>query len=232
MRLLRIAVAAAGLAIVPGVRAQITSPLYHDELDRKINLAINSLRGYWLTEFSRLAPNKPYVQIDRVYPYDTLNIVDPTGRCGPRGLNAFYCPSGDAILYERPHFMGSLLNRVGDFSVAVVLAHEWGHGIQQRLASTRPRRANAMDYELEADCFAGSWAKYVDEEDPSLRLEDGDLDEAVLGVFGSRDPSWLVWADPRAHGSGLQRVEAFLAGYRGGATRCLGPMPPPFRRRG
>ena len=232
MRLLRRAVAAAGLAIVPSVRAQITSPLYHEELDQKINLAILSLRGYWQTEFPRLAPNKKYVQIERVYPYDTLNIVDPTGSCRPKGLNAFYCPAGDAILYERPHLMRALLSGVGDFSVGVVLAHEWGHGIQQRLASNRLARANAIDYELEADCFAGSWAKYVDEEDSSLRLEDGDLDEAVLGMFSFRDPSWIVWADPRAHGSGLQRVEAFLAGYRGGARRCLGPMPPPFRRRG
>ena len=225
------ALAAFGLAIGHVAAAQISSPLYSTELDSKVNLAVLSLQGFWLREFPRLAPTLPYTQMQKIYSYDTTRVVDPTGRCQVGGLNAFYCPAGDAIFYEGPHFMQPMLTRSGDFAVAVVMAHEWGHAIQRRLAPTRAPRKLHIDDELEADCFAGAWSKYVDEEDTSSRLEDGDLDEAVIGLFGARDPTWLHWMDPRAHGTALQRIEAFLLGYRNGSKRCLGQMPPEFHRR-
>jgi hypothetical protein len=52
-------------------------------------------------------------------------------------------------------------------------------------------------------------------------LEEGDLDEAGTGLFKSGDPKGTHWFNPQAHGKPLQRVEAFLLGYRQGMAACL-----------
>ena len=75
--------------------------------------------------------------------------------------------------------------------------------------------------ELQADCFAGAWARWT--ADRGL-LEAGDLDEATLAVFLARDLPGTPWTDPQAHGSGFERTRAFGDGFEGGARTCY-PAP-------
>ena len=132
--------------------------------------------------------------------------------------NAFYCSDGDFIAWDEtgliiPYYVGA-----GDFAAAFVLAHEFGHAMQQRL----PRQEElGVLRELQADCFAGAWARSVQEEGS---LDDGDLDEATLAVFSARDLPGTEFTDAAAHGTGFERTRAFSDGYEEGPTGCY-PAP-------
>jgi predicted metalloprotease len=77
--------------------------------------------------------------------------------------------------------------------------------------------------ELQADCFAGAWTAGVDAgESEFLALQPGDLDEAMAGYLLFRDPPGTAPADPEAHGSAFDRVNAFREGFAGGPSACAG----------
>ncbi|MCJ7726395.1 MAG: neutral zinc metallopeptidase, partial [Acidimicrobiia bacterium] len=105
----------------------------------------------------------------------------------------------------------------GDFAVALVLAHEWGHAVQARGSIG----GLGIMLELQADCFAGAWAGHVSAgESDLLALQPGDLDEAMAGYLLFRDPPGPSPGEPDAHGSAFDRVNAFQDGFFGGATAC------------
>lgn len=146
--------------------------------------------------------------------------------CGPEPLpleayeeNAFYCHPGDFVAWDAEVLIPGLYTEFGDFSVALVLAHEWGHAIQARAVVSGP----TIMTELQADCFAGAWAGAVEGGSSDLLvLEPGDLDEAMAGYLLFRDPPGTSPADPDAHGSAFDRVNAFQDGFLNGPDRCRG----------
>lgn len=142
-------------------------------------------------------------------------------RCGRQEApanNAFYCPAGDFIAWDESGLVIPYYVRGGDFAASFVLAHEFGHAMQARL----PRQEDVgVVRELQADCFAGAWSRWVS--DQGL-LEAGDLDEATLAVFSARDVPGTSWTDPAAHGSGFQRARAFGDGVEAGVQTCY-PAP-------
>ena len=72
--------------------------------------------------------------------------------------NAFYCSAGDFVAWDEQTLLPKLRDQFGDFAVALVLAHEWGHAIQARTDT----RLNATVYlEMQADCFAGAWTRHI-----------------------------------------------------------------------
>jgi predicted metalloprotease len=99
-----------------------------------------------------------------------------------------------------------------------VLAHEFGHAMQARLAD---QEAPGILNELQADCFAGAWSR--DTQEAGL-LSEGDLDEATLAVFSARDVPGTDFTDPAAHGNGFERTRAFTDGYDEGPQACY-PAP-------
>ena len=106
----------------------------------------------------------------------------------------------------------------GDFAASFVLAHEFGHAMQVRLPRQEPL---GVLRELQADCFAGAWSRWVSQQ---RLLDAGDLDEATLAVFIARDVPGTPWTDPAAHGSGFERTRAFGDGFESGAKSCY-PAP-------
>ena len=128
--------------------------------------------------------------------------------------NAFYCPAGDFIAWDESGLLIPYYVQAGDFAAAFVLAHEFGHAMQARLARQEPLTVLS---ELQADCFAGAWARHVQEQG---QLEAGDLDEATLAVFSARDLPGTDFTDPRAHGTGFERTRAFTDGYEDGPRAC------------
>ena len=66
--------------------------------------------------------------------------------------NAFYCPARDIVAWDRKILLRSCKERFGDFLVAMVLAHEWGHAIQKR---TKLPSDRTIVVETQADCYAG-----------------------------------------------------------------------------
>jgi predicted metalloprotease len=144
--------------------------------------------------------------------------------CGPAssGFWGFYCPP-DQTLYLEEALLLQLMDQV-DFAAAFVIAHEWAHHIQTVVGFQRTTTPDAwaelysIELELMADCFSGAWAY---DADVRGRLETDDVEEAMAFTIDRLgDPASINAYDPQAHGSGEQRVEAFMNGYKEGFSGC------------
>ncbi|RBY96793.1 hypothetical protein DQ237_08305 [Blastococcus sp. TF02-8] len=130
--------------------------------------------------------------------------------------NAFYDPVCDSIAYDRT-LLQELSDDYGRFLVPVVMAHEFGHAMQNRFGFAS---RNIID-ETQADCFAGAWTRWVaDGEATHLSLREPELDDVVGGFLLLRDDVGTDPGDPAAHGSFFDRVSAFYEGYESGLDTC------------
>jgi predicted metalloprotease len=135
---------------------------------------------------------------------------------------AFYCVIDEKIYYSA-EFRTLIENQIGDFAWVIVVAHEWGHHIQAKLGfdlGVVPDRAGEVapvELEQQADCLAGAYA--IDAE-LSGWLDPGDIEEALTITEISGDPPGTAWNDPRAHGTGDVRIDAFMTGYTAGIAGC------------
>ena len=173
---------------------------------------------------------------------------------------AAYC-SGDDTIYISEKFATDIYNgaldqalpgssqgygrTVGDFSVAYIVAHEYGHEVQDELGLFQKygQQLPTMAFELQADCYAGTWAKSAYKEN---RLEDGDVQEALDAALAVGD---FDATNPSHHGTPEQREEAWNSGFEsgdpsscsryldpanlgdGGAARSRSPVPATRRSR-
>jgi uncharacterized protein len=172
----------------------------------------------------------------------------PTGGCGTgsSAMGPFYCPADQRVYIDLGFFdeLASRFGAAGDFAQAYVIAHEVGHHVQNELGiSAEVRRLEQEDpgsaagadglsvrTELQADCLAGVWAHSRYERgqaDPTKRLDDGDIDEALAAAAGVGDDSIQEAATGRAdpdsftHGTARQRARWFKRGYdTGNSERC------------
>ena len=161
----------------------------------------------------------------------------PTG-CG-RGeaaMGPFYCPTDRRVYLDMSFFnvMSQRLGAPGQFAQAYVVAHEVGHHVQNLLGITdkvdaaRQRssevQANAVSVrvELQADCFAGVWAK-LSQAQQGWRLEQGDIETALNAASQIGDDNLqrkargTVVPDSFTHGSSAQRVGWFKRGFESGS---------------
>ncbi len=133
--------------------------------------------------------------------------------------NAFFCPSADLIAWDDVNLIPGLYGEFGGFTLGIVFAHEFGHAIQARSGT---RGATIMT-ELQADCFAGAWARDVEDGNSEFfELSLDDLDKAVAGFLELRDGVGTAAGDPAALGTGFDRVGSFVDGYRLGLEHCAG----------
>lgn len=152
--------------------------------------------------------------------------------CGTAGSSTgpFYCP-GDNKLYLDYSFFNELAREFkapGDFARAYVIAHEVGHHIQNLLGTMDKvqRAGNTNDLsvklELQADCYAGVWAFYANQQG---LVEAGDAEEAIRAASAVGDDSiqkraqGYVVPESFTHGSSQQRMQWFQRGYQAGDMR-------------
>lgn len=154
----------------------------------------------------------------------------PSGRavrtaCGPADdAAAFYCPSDDTI-YVAQRFAADLWDGVleglpgqragagraaGDFGVAYVLAHEYAHNLQEEFGVFSRPSPTAMPFELQADCFAGSWGNSVYREG---LFDDRDVEEAINTALAVGD---FDESNAQHHGTPQERRDAWLLGFQTG----------------
>ncbi len=180
------------------------------------------LERYW-TEVMPEIYGVDWIPLTAFGPYfvsdpDTLpgcgdEAIDPSEYAG----NAFYCTADDYIAWDEEGLMPALYEDFGDFAVAMVIAHEWGHAVQARAEVS----GTPFELEQQADCFAGAWvASVILEKSENLTLSPGDLDEAISGFVVFRDAPGTAMDDPNARGSAFQRVSAFQDGVINGAEPC------------
>jgi predicted metalloprotease len=134
--------------------------------------------------------------------------------CGTHFQQAYeYCPANGSIFIGQELLFAFF--RVGDAAPAVALAHEWAHHVQTVRRVSPPRTAReSVAFENQADCVAGAWAAFADDQG-WLELPD-DLDDAgaLMQAIGSRE------GRGRDHGTATERAAAFDLGLRDGVEAC------------
>ena len=207
-----------------------------------IDAAIAHLDQVWTAWFLSVNLAEPWVSYTVIMPGEeaTSECTDPnTGAdtvAGSDYNNAFYCPfdaneSDLGAIYLPVDTMGQMwtgdmfnrqvsdLSKVGDYAAALLIAHEFGHHVQDELTEQVgvPKPAGINSEQI-ADCFAGVWTYSVFLDN---YLEPGDIDEAfeALGVIGDQNPL------RSSHGSGAQRQNAFLLGYNGSEANPVPGVP-------
>jgi predicted metalloprotease len=155
-----------------------------------------------------------------------------TSGCGAAqsAMGPFYCPN-DQKVYLDTDFFTELRDRFGapgDFAQAYVIAHEVGHHVQdlegtlgqvnqqQRRVSEAQGNALQVKVELQADCYAGVWAKRTG------LMEAGDLEEGMKAAQSIGDDTLQKSAGRRpvpesfTHGTSEQRMSWLRKGLDSG----------------
>jgi len=154
-------------------------------------------------------------------------------------MGPFYCPTDERVFIDLTFFdeLHARLGAGGDFARAYVVAHEVGHHVQNLLGASRRvhdlrRRVGEVEarqlsvrLELQADCYAGLWARHADR--TAGMLEPGDIEEALNAAAAigddtlQRSAGRAVVPDSFTHGSSAQRLRWFRRGYESGLLdRC------------
>ncbi|HTY52257.1 MAG TPA: neutral zinc metallopeptidase [Methanomicrobiales archaeon] len=148
----------------------------------------------------------------------------------------FYCPEDQKVYIDLAFYreLKDQYGAPGDFAQAYVIAHEVGHHVQNLLGTmdevnrieSRSDEVTANRYsvmlELQADCYAGVWAKQTDQ--AQHILEAGDIEEALNAASQigddtlQRETQGYVVPDSFTHGTSAQRVRWFQAGFTGGTV--------------
>src|SRR4051794_5009375 len=128
---------------------------------------VNSIQAFWSEELPRQA-NQQYT------PARTAIFSGQTQTgCGSASsqVGPFYCPADKYVYLDTTFFedmlQGQLGARGGEFSRAYVLAHEYGHHVQDllgtmgRVRTQQGANSDAVRLEPQADCYAGIWTKHA-----------------------------------------------------------------------
>jgi uncharacterized protein len=189
---------------------------------------VDSVQKYWTDEFARRG--------DTYLPAKTVLFTDAVqGACGlaETAMGPFYCPE-DQKVYLDIAFFAELTQRFGaqggPFAQGYVVAHEYGHHVQDllgTLSSSQSGNAASIRIELQADCFAGVWARHAADTgylEAPTDAEIGQAIDAAKSVGDDRiqqETQGRVQPEQWTHGSSAQRTQWFTTGYQtGDMDRC------------
>ena len=208
------------------------------QLECRNVLFVNSIQAYW----KQASPK--YFNVD-YQPAKTVifsNRVNTACGAADSGVGPFYCP-GDNLVYIDLTFykvLSQQLGAPGEFAQPYVLAHEYGHHIQditgqeakmrraQQGAGETEQNALSVKLELQADCYAGVWSKAATETTDTkgqkifTSLTQQDIEEGIqtAGQIGDdvlqKKSGNPVNPEEFTHGTAAQRQQNFQKGYDSG----------------
>jgi predicted metalloprotease len=192
--------------------------------DCRIVAVVNSVQQFWDGVFQR--SSKQYQYVDTVFFTDQID----TG-CGfaSSQVGPFYCPR-DKLVYIDLGFFDELQSRFGaggaPFAQAYVIAHEYGHHVQDQLGvldaiagDRQGAESKAVRSELQADCYAGVWAANAVGNGAIEQLTQEDINaglDAASAIGDDRiqeQTQGQVNPETWTHGSSEQRRRWFSRGY-------------------
>lgn len=201
-----------------------------DELADHVALVLGDTETTWALVFED--------QLGKTYEEPRLVLftgyVDSACGEASAAVGPFYCPADQKVYIDLDFFyeLQQQYQAPGDFAQAYVISHEIGHHVQNllgtmeyvdrqnRYLSREDQNELSVALELQADCYAGVWAKQAMYDD--LILESGDLEEALNAATAIGDDTLqmqyqgYVVPDSFTHGTSAQRVAWFRKGMDAG----------------
>ncbi len=211
-----------------------------EQLDCRNVLFVNSIQDYWVDALpanfgEQYKPAKTVIFSQRV-----------STKCGnaDSGVGPFYCPADDQVYIDLSFYdtLAKQLGAPGEFAQPYVLAHEYGHHVQDVLGTEgamrreqerNPTGANeqSVKLELQADCYAGAWAKNATGTDDAsgqkifTSITEQDIQEgldtaAKIGDdYLQQRSGGQVNPAEFTHGTSAQRQEWFKRGFDTGSPK-------------
>ena len=212
--------------------------------DCAIDLITNSVQAYW---------SQAYLQ-QVGQPYQNVRTVKYSGQtssaCGTASsaMGPFYCPN-DQLVYIDTSFMQDMLQgqlgaKGGPFALAYVIAHEYGHHVQDqlgvlgRMRTQQGAKSDSVKTELMADCLAGTWARRAQTTTAAAGnpiIEDLTQDDIARAIDAAqavgddriqKQSSGRVNPEAWTHGSSEQRVHWFNVGLKEGTLEACDTFAP------
>jgi hypothetical protein len=201
---------------------------------------VDSLDSYWSSAMPALGGSFSYPKV-------TLFDGQTSTACGTASVQTgpFYCPTDTTIYVESKFFqiLSEFGGSTGPLAQEYVIAHEYGHHIQQLLGifdvanrSGTGANSDSVKVELMADCLAGVWTHFAASAPdangtpflmPPTEVEIND----ALSAAGSVGDDNIQKAsggqanpDSFTHGSSAQRIQAFSLGYQSGSVAQCDPF--------
>ena len=197
----------------------------NEQRDCRIVGTVNSIQEYWSGAFRE----GEYREADTV----VFEGSTQTG-CGgaTSAVGPFYCPR-DSQVYLDLGFLQTLETQLGarggPFAEAYVLAHEYGHHVQNLTGVLQRAQgggsgpeSDAVAVELQADCYAGVWAHNAVDTRFIAELTDDDIARGLDAAAAVGDDriqertQGQVNQESWTHGSAAQRQQWFTTGYQSG----------------
>jgi predicted metalloprotease len=228
-----------GLGGLGGGSAPAGGPLVsldpNDTTAQFVNSVTVDVQGFWADRFSSAG---------RSYPETVLVMFTSQTQSGcgvaDSATGPFYCPA-DQKVYLDTAFFDELKTRFGApglFAEAYVIAHEFGHHVQDALGimdtananqQSDPASANdiSIRLELQADCLAGVWAHSVWAAPDQSNVESitqADIQDALNAAAAVGDDRiqqqsrGQINQDTWTHGSAVQRMHWYQLGFSQGTT--------------
>ena len=199
----------------------------NERQDCRIVAVVNSVQKFWDGVFTD--SGEQYAYVDTVFFTDQVQTA-----CGfaSSQVGPFYCPR-DQLVYIDLAFFDELQSRFGageaPFAQAYVIAHEYGHhvqnltGVLDRIGGdTQGPESRAVRSELQADCYAGVWAANAVDTGLIVELTQEDINaglDAAMAIGDDRiqeKTQGQVNPETWTHGSSEQRRRWFSRGYEEG----------------